>query len=49
MFRIVRTLIVIAVTFVTGVMFERGNMRALCDAGKGNWTGKICLGSDLIP
>ncbi len=49
MFRLVRTLIIIAATFVTGVMFERGNMRALCDAGKGNWTGEICLESDQKP
>ncbi len=49
MLRPVRTLIIIAVTFVAGVMFERGNMRELCNAGKGNWTGEICLGSDQKP
>ncbi|MEP2146833.1 MAG: hypothetical protein ABJI45_13945 [Paracoccaceae bacterium] len=49
MFRIIRTLIILAVTFVTGVMFERGNMRELCEAGSGNWTGEICLGSEQTP
>jgi hypothetical protein len=46
--RLILSLVFLAVGFALGVWFERGLMRKECAAGAGQWTGTICLNSDLL-
>lgn len=41
-------IMVMAVGFFMGVLFERSLMRGECSAGEGQWTGTICVGSELL-
>lgn len=45
MFGIFRTLILIAVAFVAGVLFERNNQKTLCDEIGGTWRVGVCVTS----
>ena len=46
--RLILPLIALAVGVAAGVWLERGLMRQECAAGAGQWTGTICLNSDLL-
>ena len=48
MFRMGLCIIGLAVGFVGGVIFERYLMRSECVAGEGQWTGTICVNSELL-
>lgn len=48
MFRLIRIAIWLYVGFSAGSWFERSEMRAECDAGEGQWTGTICVNSELL-
>lgn len=45
MFGIFRTLILIAVAFVAGVLFERNNQKTLCEETGGIWRASVCVRS----
>ncbi len=42
MFRLLRLLLIL------GIWFERTLMKSECRAGEGQWTGTICLNSELL-
>ena len=48
MFRLIRLAIPIAFGIYLGITFERWQMRSECDRGEGDWTGTICVGSELL-
>ncbi|MGB7244149.1 MAG: hypothetical protein WBC93_18945 [Sulfitobacter sp.] len=48
MFRLIRTVVVLSLGFFAGVKYEQANTRAECKAGEGEWTGTICIGSELL-
>ena len=48
MFALIRLAVILAIGLALGVWFERYLMRSECAAGAGQWTGTICLGSDLL-
>ncbi len=48
MFRLIKLIVVLAVGFTAGIGFERYLMRSECAAGAGDWTGTICVNSELL-
>lgn len=48
MFRLLRLIIFTAFAFVAGVLYERSNAKAACEAGGGLWIDDICVGQELI-
>ncbi len=48
MFRLLRLAITLGIGIAIGIWFERSLMRAECKAGEGQWTGTICLNSELL-
>ncbi len=48
MFRLLRIIIILAIGIVIGIGFERFLMKSECRAGEGQWTGTICLNSELL-
>ena len=48
MFRILILLCVLAAGFVIGVRYERQQMITECANGEGEWTGTICVNSELL-
>jgi hypothetical protein len=46
MFRLLRTLILVMIAFVAGVLYERNNARETCAAGGGLWLLDICIGPE---
>lgn len=45
--KLVKLAIVLAIGFGAGMWYERFLMRSECTAGEGDWSGTICLNSDL--
>lgn len=41
-------LFVLLCGIVIGIWFERDQMRRECAAGEGEWTGTICVNSELL-
>lgn len=48
MFRLIRLFIVLAIGFGLGVKYDRWQMRLECANGEGEWTGTICVNSELL-
>lgn len=48
MFRLVTLVGVLIIGFSVGIWYDRYLMSGECQAGVGEWTGTICLGSDLL-
>lgn len=48
MFRLLRLILVLAIGISIGIWFERLLMKNECAAGEGEWTGTICVNSELL-
>ena len=48
MLRFLIALALLTVGFGFGVAYERWQMRMECANGAGDWTGTICVGSELL-
>ena len=48
MFRLAFLLCIFTAGFVLGVRYDRDQMRQECAAGEGQWTGTICVNSELL-
>ncbi len=48
MFRLLILAGMLIVGFAAGIAYDRSLMRGECRAGEGQWTGTICVGSELL-
>jgi hypothetical protein len=48
MFRLLRLFIVVGIGIAIGMRVERTLMKSECAAGEGEWTGTICVNSELL-
>ena len=48
MLRLIPVLITLAVGFGLGLSYDRWQMRRECATGEGQWTGTICVNSELL-
>lgn len=48
MFRVIIVVMTLAVGFSLGVSYDRWQMRKECANGEGEWTGTICVNSELL-
>jgi len=48
MFRLVKLVITLSIGAAIGFYFNNMLMRAECRAGEGQWTGTICVNSELL-
>ncbi|EEB86040.1 hypothetical protein [Roseobacter sp. GAI101] len=48
MFRLLRLFLVLGIGIAIGIGFERMLMKSECAAGEGQWTGTICVNSELL-
>ncbi len=48
MFRLLRTLILVMVAFVAGMLHERQGQQTACESGGGLWIEDICLAAEMI-
>ena len=48
MFRIILLILTLAVGFSMGISYDRRQMVRECASGEGEWTGTICVNSDLL-
>ena len=48
MLRLVILLFVLLVGFGLGIWYDRQQMARECDHGEGEWTGTICVNSELL-
>lgn len=48
MLRLVTMLIVFVVGFAVGIWYDRQQMATECANGEGEWTGTICVNSELL-
>tara|TARA_R110002094_G_scaffold47060_6_gene58697 strand:+ start:650 stop:802 length:153 start_codon:yes stop_codon:yes gene_type:complete len=48
MLRLVILLIVLLIGFSGGIWYDRYQMRVECANGEGEWTGTICVNSELL-
>ena len=48
MFKLIKLIVLLAIGFAAGIAFERYLMRSECEAGAGDWTGTICVDSELL-
>ena len=46
MFRLLRTIILVLLAFVAGMLFERGNAREACEAIGSLWIMDVCVGME---
>ena len=46
--RLIFLLAVLLLGFILGMRYERNQMQAECRAGEGQWTGTICVNSELL-
>ncbi|MFT7106284.1 MAG: hypothetical protein ACJAVT_000803 [Yoonia sp.] len=47
MFRLLRTLILVMIAFIAGMLYERGGSRDICQNGGGLWIENICVGPEF--
>ncbi len=47
MLRLILVVILVVAAFFGGIRYEQSTTRAECTAGEGEWTGTICIGSEL--
>lgn len=48
MIRLILPLLCLIVGFGLGIWYDRWQMQVECDSGEGDWTGTICVNSDLL-
>lgn len=48
MLRLFLPLITLAIGFFAGIWYERDQMIQECANGEGDWTGTICVNSELL-
>ena len=48
MLRLIVLVLTLALGFGLGVAYDRRQMTRECLAGEGDWTGTICVNSDLL-
>ena len=48
MIRLVFIILILAVGFSLGVSYDRRQMQVECANGEGDWTGTICVNSELL-
>ena len=48
MFRLIVLILVFAGGFSTGIWYDRQQMETECANGEGDWTGTICVNSELL-
>ena len=48
MLRLVKMLLILALGFGLGVWYDRWQMAVECANGEGDWTGTICVDSELL-
>ena len=48
MFSLIKLIVILAIGFAIGMWYERFLMRSECKAGAGQWTGTICVNSELL-
>jgi hypothetical protein len=48
MFRLIALVLTLTVGFSLGVTYDRWQMRKECVTGEGEWTGTICVNSELL-
>jgi|TARA_R110002049_G_scaffold44333_3_gene129770 hypothetical protein len=48
MIRLLTLLAALVIGFGIGIWYDRNLMKGECKAGVGQWTGTICLNSDLL-
>ena len=48
MLRLLILLLALAVGFGAGIWYDRFQMRIECANGEGEWTGTICVNSELL-
>ena len=46
--RLIMTFLMLLIGFVGGVMYDRQQMSVECANGEGEWTGTICVNSELL-
>ena len=47
MFRLLRTIILVIIAFVAGMLHERAGQRDICESGGGLWIENICVGPEF--
>ena len=47
MFRLLRTLILVMIAFIAGMLYEREGRQQICENGGGLWIEDICVGREL--
>ncbi|MEX0340024.1 MAG: hypothetical protein AB3N11_13410 [Arenibacterium sp.] len=47
MLRLVRTIVLLMIAFVAGLLFERDRVQTACTAAAGEWRAGTCLGSEI--
>ena len=48
MLRLIFLLFIFTLGFSLGISYDRRQMREECRAGEGQWTGTICVNSELL-
>lgn len=48
MIRLLFMALPISAGIAIGIWYERSQMRTECRSGAGDWTGSICVGSELL-
>lgn len=48
MFRLLFLLVAVLIGFSLGIWYDRFQMRVECANGEGEWTGTICVNSELL-
>ena len=48
MFRLAFPLVTLLIGFAVGVWYDRQQMAVECANGEGQWTGTICVNSELL-
>jgi len=48
MLRLIIALLIFLVGFGTGIWYDRQQMQTECANGEGDWTGTICVNSELL-
>jgi hypothetical protein len=47
MFRLLRTLILVMIAFIAGMLYEREGSQDICQNGGGLWIENICVGPEF--
>jgi hypothetical protein len=48
MLRLIILIFALSIGFAGGIAYDRRQMQAECASGEGEWTGTICVNSELL-